>query len=75
MDTTVVEVPVKRAMIAASDHVTLLADSAKFPSRGMASVCGPDELDTVVTDAPADPRTAARLREAGVTVIEVPLAG
>ena len=75
MDTTVVEVPVKRAMIAASDQVILLADSAKFPGRGMASVCGPDELDTVVTDAPADTRTAARLREAGVIVIEVPLAG
>lgn len=74
MDTTVVEVPVKRAMIAVSDQVILLADSAKFPGRGMASVCGPDELDMVVTDAPADERTAARLREAGVTVIEVPLA-
>jgi len=72
MDTTVVEVPVKRAMIAVSDEVILLADSAKFPGRGMASVCGPDELDIVVTDAPADERTAARLREAGVTVIEVP---
>jgi DeoR/GlpR family transcriptional regulator of sugar metabolism len=73
MDTTVIEVPVKRAMIAASDQVILLADGAKFPGSGMASVCGPDELDVVVTDAPADARTAARLREAGVTVIEVPL--
>jgi DeoR/GlpR family transcriptional regulator of sugar metabolism len=70
MDTTVIEVPVKRAMIAASDRVILLADSAKFPGSGMASVCGPEDLDTVVTDAPADTRTAARLREAGVTVIE-----
>jgi DeoR/GlpR family transcriptional regulator of sugar metabolism len=70
MDTTVIEVPVKRAMIAASDQVILLADSAKFPGSGMASVCGPEDLDTVVTDAPADTRTAARLREAGVTVIE-----
>jgi DeoR/GlpR family transcriptional regulator of sugar metabolism len=75
MDTTVIEVPVKRAMIAASDQVILLADSAKFPGSGMASVCGPEDLDIVVTDAPADPRTAARLREASVTVIEVPLAG
>jgi DeoR/GlpR family transcriptional regulator of sugar metabolism len=74
MDTTMVEVPVKRAMIAVSDQVILLADGAKFPGRGMASVCGPDELDIVVTDAPAEERTAARLRDAGVTVIEVPLA-
>jgi DeoR/GlpR family transcriptional regulator of sugar metabolism len=41
MNTTVIEIPVKRAMIAASDQVILLADSAKFPGRGMASVCGP----------------------------------
>lgn len=75
MDTTVIEVPVKRAMIAASDQVILLADSAKFPGTGMASVCGPEDLDIVVTDAPADPRTAARFREANVTVIEAPLAG
>src|SRR5919107_181202 len=45
MDTTVVEVPVKRAMINASDKVVLLADTAKFPGTGMAKVCGPEELD------------------------------
>jgi DeoR/GlpR family transcriptional regulator of sugar metabolism len=73
MDTTVIEVPVKRAMIAASDQVVLLADSAKFPGSGMASVCGPEELDIVVTDAPADAHTAAKLRDAGVTVIEAPV--
>ena len=71
MDTTVVEVPVKRAMIAASDHVVLAADLAKFPGSGMARVCGPRELSTVVTNAPADDRTSAALREAGVEVIEV----
>ena len=70
MDTTVVEVPVKRAMIAASDRVVLLADSAKFPGSGVATVCGPDALHTVVTDAPVEPRTAGALREAGVTLIE-----
>ena len=71
MDTTVVEVPVKRAMIAASDHVVLAADLAKFPGSGMARVCGPRELSTVVTNAPADDKTRAALREAGVEVIEV----
>ena len=71
MDTTVVEVPVKRAMIAASDHVVLAADLAKFPGSGMARVCGPQELSTVVTNAPADDRTRAALREADVEVIEV----
>ena len=71
MDTTVVEVPVKRAMIAASDHVVLVADVGKFPGTGMSRVCGPQELDTVVTNATADDRTKTALREAGVTVLEV----
>jgi DeoR/GlpR family transcriptional regulator of sugar metabolism len=71
MDTTVVEVPVKRAMIAASDQVVLAADVGKFPGTGMALVCGPEELDVVVTNAPADGPTRTSLLEAGVEVIEV----
>jgi DeoR/GlpR family transcriptional regulator of sugar metabolism len=71
MDTTVVEVPVKRAMIAASDEVVLVADVGKFPGSGIARVCGPQELDAVVTNATADATTRAVLREAGVDVIEV----
>ncbi|MGP3924966.1 DeoR/GlpR family DNA-binding transcription regulator [Streptomyces sp. 8N616] len=71
MDMTVVEVPVKRAMIAASDKVVLLADAGKFPGTGMARVCGPEELDVVVTNAPSDPATCAALEEAGVEVVQV----
>lgn len=71
MDTTVVEVPVKRAMIAASDQVILVADVGKFPGTGLARVCGPQELDVVVTNASSDPATLSTLREAGVEVIEV----
>ena len=70
MDTTVIEVPVKRAMLTVSDQVVLVADVGKFPGTGMAKVCAPAELDIVVTNAPADPVTAAALREAGVQVIE-----
>lgn len=70
MDTTVVEVPVKRAMIAASDQVVLVADADKFPGTGMARVCGPNELDVVVTNVGADAATTAAFREAGVEVIE-----
>jgi DeoR/GlpR family transcriptional regulator of sugar metabolism len=69
MDTTVVEVPVKRAMIAASDRVVLLADAGKFPGVGMARVCGPEELDVVVTNSHADAETCAALEEAGVKVV------
>jgi len=70
MDTTVVEVSIKRAMIAASEQVILLADATKFPGTGVARVCGPEDLNVVVTNAGADPATCARLREAGVEVIE-----
>jgi DeoR/GlpR family transcriptional regulator of sugar metabolism len=70
MDTTVVEVPVKRAMIAASDQVVLVADVGKFPGIGMAKVCGPEELDVMVTNGPADPATRTALRDAAVEVIE-----
>src|SRR5690349_4411866 len=71
MDTTVVEVPVKRAMIAASDKVVLVADAGKFPGTGMALVCGPRELDAVVTNAPVDEKTQAAFHEAGVEVMAV----
>lgn len=69
MDTTVIEVPVKRSMIAASEQVVLLADERKFPGTGMAQVCGPRELDVVVTNTAADAATCATLQEAGVTVV------
>ncbi|MFC9841959.1 hypothetical protein ACFWFF_14630 [Streptomyces sp. NPDC060223] len=69
MDTTVVEVPVKRVMIKAGERVVLLAGRAKFPGTGMAKVCGPEELDVVVTNAPVDPATRSSLEEAGVQVV------
>jgi DeoR/GlpR family transcriptional regulator of sugar metabolism len=70
MDTTVVEVPVKRAMIAASDQIILVADHGKFPGSGVARVCGPEDLHVVITDAGADPATIAALGDTGVEVIE-----
>jgi DeoR/GlpR family transcriptional regulator of sugar metabolism len=70
MDTTIVEVSIKRAMIAASDQIILLADATKFPGTGVARVCGPEDLDVVVTTAGANPTTCAALRDAGAEVIE-----
>lgn len=69
MDSTVVEVPVKRAMVAAGDRVVLLADAGKFPGTGLAKVCGPDALDVVVTSTGADEPTCAVLADAGVEVL------
>ncbi|MFS8101651.1 DeoR/GlpR family DNA-binding transcription regulator [Lentzea alba] len=70
MDTTLVEVPLKRAMIKAADQVVLVADGGKFPGVGVARVCGPDDLDVVVTTASADPATRLALQEARVEVVE-----
>ncbi len=68
VDTVHGEVPVKRAMIAAADEVVLLADSAKFPGVGTATVCGPESLTLVITDTAPDAETTASLRERGVAV-------
>ncbi|MFE9649308.1 DeoR/GlpR family DNA-binding transcription regulator [Streptomyces sp. NPDC006365] len=69
MDTTVNEVPARRAMIAASDKVVLLADTGKFPGTGMVKICDPEDLDAVVTNTSSDTATCTALEEAGVTVI------
>jgi DeoR/GlpR family transcriptional regulator of sugar metabolism len=69
MDSTIVEVPIKRAMMAQAERTVLLVDAAKFEMRGSVRICAAADLDTVVTDAPAgDPRVAA-LAEAGVEVV------
>ena len=72
LDTTVVEVPVKQGMIASADHVTLLADSGKFPGSGIARVCGPDAIHTLVTTSGVDEPTLATFREAGCNVLTAP---
>lgn len=71
MDTTVAEVPARRAMIAAGEKVVLLADEGKFPGTGMVKICGPEELDVLVTNEAADSVTCAALEEAGVRVVRV----
>ena len=60
MDSTLVEVPVKQAMIAAAEQTVLLADRAKFPGTGLAPVCGPDAVDVLVTNDGADAETLGR---------------
>lgn len=68
-DTTGMEVPVKRAMIASSQRVVVLADRAKFPGTGLLGVCGPEDLSTVVTNSGADRATCDRLQQADVEVL------
>ena len=70
MDTTIVEVPIKRAMIAAARQTVLLVDAAKFGMLGSVRICGPQELGAVVTDAPPDHPDFLALTQAGVDVVQ-----
>ena len=67
-DTTMVEVPIKRLMIAGADAVVLLADAAKFAMTGMVRVCGPESIDEIVTDAPLAPACRSAVDAAGIEV-------
>ncbi len=69
LDTTAVEVPVKRAMLEVAERTVLLADATKFPGKGIARVCGAQDLAAVVTEPHADPATTAMLRDHGVEVV------
>jgi DeoR family transcriptional regulator, aga operon transcriptional repressor len=54
----VVEIPVKQAMIAAAEHVVVVADSSKLGTRSLATVAALDQVDVIVSDSgvPADMR-------------------
>jgi DeoR/GlpR family transcriptional regulator of sugar metabolism len=67
-DTTIVEVPIKRAMIAAAERVVLLADAAKFAMGGSVRVCEADAIDHIVTDASLPGAARAAIHEAGIEV-------
>jgi DeoR/GlpR family transcriptional regulator of sugar metabolism len=68
-DTTMVEVPIKRAMIAASQRTVLLADAAKFDMDAMVRVCEASELDAIVTDERVPAKRRRALDRIGVEVI------
>jgi DeoR/GlpR family transcriptional regulator of sugar metabolism len=67
-DTTMIEVPTKRAMIAAAEYVVLLADAEKFSMSGVVRVCGPDALDHIITDTAVPATRRASIDEAGIEV-------
>jgi len=69
LDTAAVEVPLKRAMLEVAERTVLLADSSKFPGKGVARVCSAFDLAAVVTEPEADAATLARLRDRGVELL------
>lgn len=58
-NTNTLEVPVKRAMIAASASTVVVADSTKFGTRTLARVADLDEVDLLITDPGLDRSRAA----------------
>jgi DeoR/GlpR family transcriptional regulator of sugar metabolism len=69
VDTTMIEVPIKRAMMAHTARSVLLVDSAKFGMRGLVRVCGADDFDVVITDEGIPAPARAALHRAGVEVV------
>ncbi|MGW0201317.1 DeoR/GlpR family DNA-binding transcription regulator [Nonomuraea sp. NPDC003201] len=69
VDTTLAEVPLKRAMIAAAGQVVLLVDRHKFPGTGALRVCGPDDIDVIVTNRGADEATLRNCAAAGAEIL------
>ncbi|MFG1706217.1 DeoR/GlpR family DNA-binding transcription regulator [Nonomuraea sp. M3C6] len=69
VDTTLAEVPLKRAMIAAAGQVVLLVDRHKFPGTGALRVCGPEDIDVIVTNEGADATTLRNCAAAGAEVV------
>lgn len=69
LDSTSIEVPVKHAILAASERRILVADEDKFPGAGLLAVCGPETLDVVVTTETADSPGLHALRDHDTEVI------
>lgn len=69
LDTTLVEVPVKRAMIEAADRSVLLADRYKFPGSGKLKVCDAADLTMMITNTGADPDTLQICTDKGMEVL------
>jgi DeoR/GlpR family transcriptional regulator of sugar metabolism len=67
-DDTMVEVPIKRAMIEAAERVVLLADAEKFSATGIVRVCEAGAIDHIVTDGALPPAARAAIEEAGIEV-------
>jgi DeoR/GlpR family transcriptional regulator of sugar metabolism len=63
-----IERPTKRALMAASDRVVLLADHTKFSSSAPVLLCKLDELSAIVTDQPVPTNIAAELAAANVVI-------
>ncbi|SDR98836.1 DeoR/GlpR family DNA-binding transcription regulator [Microterricola viridarii] len=69
MDSTGIEVPVKRGLLTAGSHTVLVADETKFPGTGLLSVCAASAINTLVTSEASDAQTLEAFRSAGSEVL------
>ncbi|WP_324651933.1 DeoR/GlpR family DNA-binding transcription regulator [Georgenia sp. H159] len=69
LDTTSIEVPIKRAILSVSERRVLVADDDKFPGSGLLAVCGPEGIDTVVTSPTSSSPGLEVLKSRGTEVI------
>jgi len=69
LDSTLVEAPVKRALIAASDRSVIVADAHKLPGTGTVCVCRAGEFDTLITNRSADPEIIEAVRKTRTEVL------
>ena len=61
-------VETERQMIAAAEHVTLVADSTKFGQRALTQLCPMTDVDEVVTDAGISEQWRSRLASQDIRV-------
>jgi DeoR/GlpR family transcriptional regulator of sugar metabolism len=67
-DTTMVQIPIKRAMLEASDRATVLVDSSKFPGAGAGRIRPTTSLTQLITERAPSPVITEALGALGVTV-------
>ncbi len=72
MNDSIPEILTDRALRRSARSCVVLADSSKFAQVAPAFVFGLDEVDTIVTDAGADPADVVALRARGVRVVVAP---
>ena len=68
LDTTIEEIPAKRAMIASSKRVVLLADGTKFYGSGLGRVADIGAVHVLVTTEDAPPERLDAVRDRGIEV-------
>jgi DeoR/GlpR family transcriptional regulator of sugar metabolism len=73
-DPNMLEVQVKKAMIAAARRVIVLLDSSKFGVQSLSTILRPEDADLLITDDQAPRAIVDALRARGIEICQVPAA-